>query len=50
MRLSWPKDLPENWNRWLHRAIWWQVAAGAFLLPSPVGMAEPNQRPILIVH
>ena len=49
MRLSWPKDLPENWNRWIHRAIWWLLAAGAFLLPAPVGMAEPNQRPILIV-
>jgi hypothetical protein len=49
MRLSWPNDFTENWNRWIHRAIWWLLAAGAFLLPVPVGMAEPNQRPILIV-
>lgn len=49
MRMSLPKNIPENWNRWIHRTIWWLLAAGAFLLPSPVGMAEPNQRPILIV-
>ena len=49
MRMSLPKDVPENWNRWIHRTIWCLLAAGAFLLPAPVGMAEPNQRPILVV-
>ena len=48
MRMSLPKDVPENWNRWIHRTRW-LLAAGAFLLPAPVGLAEPNQRPILIV-
>jgi TIR domain len=50
MSLSLPKDLAENWNRWIYRAVLWIVAAGAFLLPAPVGMAEPHQRPILIVE
>jgi len=47
--MSLPKDFPENWNRWIHRTIWCLLAAGAFLLPAPVGMAEPNQRPILVI-
>src|SRR5688572_22079744 len=49
MSLSLPKDLAENWNRWIYRAVLWIVAADAFLLPAPVGMAEPHQRAILIV-
>jgi TIR domain len=49
MRMSLPKVVPEDWNRWIHRAIWWLLAAGAVLLPAPVGMAEPSQRSILIV-
>jgi TIR domain-containing protein len=49
MRMSLPKDVPENWDRWIYRTIWCLLAAGAFLLPAPVGMAEPNQRPILVV-
>jgi TIR domain len=49
MRMSLPKVIPEDWNRWTHRAIWWLLAAGAVLLPAPVGMAEPSQRSILIV-
>ena len=49
MRMSLPKDVPENWNCWIHRTIWCLLAAGAFLLPAPVGMAEPNQRPLLFV-
>src|SRR5688572_28746013 len=49
MRVRLPNDLPEDWYRWSHRIIWCLLAAGAFLLPAPVGMADPSQRPILIV-
>ena len=49
MPLRLPRDLAENWNRWTHQAVLWLLAAGAFLLPVPVGMSEPDQRPILIV-
>ena len=49
MSVSLPKNLAENWNRRIYQAVLWIVAAGAFLLPAPVGMAEPHQRPILIV-
>ena len=49
MRMSLPRGIPENWNGWIHRTIWCLLAAGAFLLPAPVGMAEPTQRSILIV-
>ncbi len=49
MLLNLRRDLAENWNRRIHQTVFWLMAAGAFLLPAPVGMTEPHQRPILIV-
>jgi hypothetical protein len=33
MRMSLPKDVPENWNRWIHRTIWcsWLRCAFCYL-------------------